>query len=297
LYVPGVGGRRPAVQNLKGKVAVVTGATSGIGRWIAEGLAARRATTVVVGRTEARAVASAGEISSQTQNPNVYPLAVTDLALRSEVARLANTLGERYPRVHLLVHNAGAYYHRRGVTSEGIERTFALNVLAPFLLTARLLPKIIESAPARIVMVASEAHRGHDIDFGDLQADHGYRGFRTYGRSKLELILLAREFARRLHDHPVTVNAVHPGFVASGFGQNNGGAVGFGIGLLAKLFGRDPRKAAEDVSFIASDPGLETVTGKYFRRRTEVPGSPQSRDMVSALHVYEACTLLSKPFL
>jgi NAD(P)-dependent dehydrogenase (short-subunit alcohol dehydrogenase family) len=289
--------RTVARPTLKGKVAVVTGATSGLGRWVAEGLAAQRATTVVVGRTEPRTVAVAAEIASRTGNPDVYPLPVSDLALRSEVARVSNVLVERYPRVHLLVNNAGAYYHRRGVTGEGLERTVALNVLAPFLLTARLLPRIVESAPARIVMVASEAHRGHDVPFQDLQSDHGYRGFRAYGRSKLEVILLAREFAHRLHDLPVTVNAVHPGFVATRFGRNNGGAVGFGIGLASKLFGRNVRRAAEDIVSVATDPSLDKVTGEYFAHRTVRPGSPQSRDMVAALHLYEACTLLAKPFV
>jgi len=282
---------------LKGKVAVVTGATSGIGRWVAQGLAEQGATTVVVGRAETRAVAVAAEISTATGNSEVYPMTVTDLALRAEASRLAGLLLDRYPRIHILVQNAGAYFHRREVTSEGLERTFALNVLAPFVLTQRLLPRLVDSSPARVVMVASEAHRGHDVELGNLQLDHDYAGFRAYGRSKLELILLAREFARRLHDHPVTVNAIHPGFVASGFGQNNGGAVGFGIGLAARLFGRRPRKAGGDIVYLASDPGLEKVTGAYFKRRHEHPGSAQSCDMVAALHVYEACSLLAKPFV
>jgi NAD(P)-dependent dehydrogenase (short-subunit alcohol dehydrogenase family) len=285
------------MENLKGKVAIVTGATSGLGRWAAAGLAAQGATTVVVGRSEPRTAAIAKEISSQTQNPNVHPLPVTDLALRSEVARLAATLLERYPRIDLLVNNAGGYFHRREVTSEGLERTFALNVLAPFLLTSRLLPRLLQSAPARVVMVASDAHRGHQVDFEDLQSAGKYRGFRAYGRSKLELILLSREFARRAQGAPVTVNALHPGFVASGFGRNNGGAVGFGIGLAARLFGRDVRKAAKDIVFVATDPSLDKVTGEYLARRLVRPGSPPSRDMAAALRLYEACAQLAGPFL
>ncbi len=279
----------------KGRVAVITGATGGIGRWVAQGLAALGATTVVVGRTEARAVATAGAISAETGNPDVYPLPVSDLALRVEVNRLASVLLERYPRIHLLVNNAGAYFHDREVTAEGLERTFALNVLAPFLLTSRLLPRLVESAPSRVVMIASTAHRGHDVDFGDLQLAHGYHGYRAYGRSKLELILLTREFARRLHDHPVTVNAVHPGFVASGFGQNNGGAMRFGFRLAELLFARNARRAARDVVSDATDPSLDRVTGAYFDKRTVVPGSHASQDMVAALRLYEACELLARP--
>ncbi len=281
----------------KGKVAVVTGATSGIGRWVAQDLAAEGATTVVVGRTDARAVATAAEIRAATGNAEVYPIGVVDLALRSETARLAGTLLERYPRIHLLVNNAGAYFRRREVTAEGLERTFALNVLSPFLLTARLLPRFVESAPSRIVWVASAAHYGHDLDFDDLQSDHDYHGFRAYGRSKLAVVLLAREFARRLHDQPVGSIAVHPGFVASGFGRNNGGAAGWAIGFAARLFGRNVRRAAEDVVFDAIDPSLATTTGAYLSKRNVEPGSAPSQDMVAALRLYEACAAAARPFL
>jgi len=285
------------MEKIEGKVAVVTGATSGLGRWVAEDLAAHRATTVVVGRSEPRVTAVAQEIADQTGNPNVDPFAVTDLALRSEVARLSSALAAKYPRVDILVNNAGAYFHRREVTPEGLERTFALNVLAPFLLTSRLLPSLTRGAPSRVVMVASEAHRGHRVPFDDLQSEREFGGFRAYGRSKLELVLLTREFARRCRDTPVTVNAIHPGFVASGFGRNNGGAVGFGIGLLARLFGRDVRKAAKDIVFAAADPSLDRVTGEYLARRAVRPGSPESRDLGSAQKLFDACTQLGAGFL
>ena len=280
--------------DLAGKVAVVTGATSGLGRWVAEGLASRGATTVVVGRTQERTAAVASEISRRTQNPEVHPEPVTDLALRAEVARLSSHLRERYPRIDLLVNNAGAYFHRRQVTPEGLERTFALNVLAPYVLTSRLGPLLLAHPPARVVMVASAAHRGHHVDFEDLQSARDYRGFRVYGRSKLELILLAREFARRLQDGHVSVNAVHPGFVATNFGRNNGGAVGFGLGLSSRLFGRNVRSAAEDLVFASTDPSLEGRTGEYLSHRTVRPGSPQSRDPAAARRLFNACELLAR---
>jgi NAD(P)-dependent dehydrogenase (short-subunit alcohol dehydrogenase family) len=283
--------------NLKGKVAVVTGATSGIGRHVAEELARARATTVVVGRSQPRVVAVAGEIATSTGNPEVYPIAVSDLAVRSEVVRVVGVLEERYPRVHILVNNAGAYFRRRELTSEGLERTFALNVLAPFLLTARLMPKLVDSAPSRVIMVASAAHTGQHVPFDDLQSERSYGGYRAYGRAKLEVILLAREFAHRLHDRPVTVNAVHPGLVASGFGRNNGGLAGASFGLLLRVFGRNVRKAARDVAWAASDPSLDKVSGEYLAHREVRPGSAASRDMVAALRLYDACALLAKPFL
>ena len=275
--------------DLKGKIAVVTGATSGIGRWVAEGIAAQGATTVVVGRSSERAEAAAREISHATGSGDVVPVVVTDLALRSEVERLATALLDRFPRIHILVNNAGAYYARREVTAEGLERTFALNVLAPYILTARLLPRMAESAPARVVMVTSEAHQGQHVEFDDLQATRAYKGFRQYGRSKLELLLLTREFARRASERPVTVNAVHPGFVASGFGRNNPGPIGRVLAVLEVLFARNVRKAAADVVYVATDPSLDRTTGEYFARRKLRPGSVASREMTQARQLFDIC--------
>lgn len=282
-----------SVPNLKGRVAVVTGATSGLGWWVACGLAALRATTVVVGRAEARTIAAAAEIASRTGNPEVYPVPATDLALRTEVVRVADVLLQRYPRIHLLVNNAGAYYRRRAVTSEGIERTLALNVLTPFLLTSRLLPRLVESAPSRVVMIGSGAHHGHQVDFTDLQGDRHYWGWRTYGRSKLELLLLSREFAHRLHGVPVTVNTIHPGFVDSHFGRNNGGGVALAFTVLEGLFGRRPERAAAEVVRALTDPAMASTSGEYLSRGRVRPGSPPSRDRVAALRLYEACELLA----
>jgi retinol dehydrogenase 14 len=282
------------VQSLNGRVAVVTGATSGIGRFVAMGLAAQKATVIAVGRGEGRAVQAAAEISQATGNANVFPLAVKDLALRSEVQRVASTLIDKYPRIHLLVNNAGAYFHRREVTAEGLERTFALNVLAPFMLTSLLLTRLTESSPARVVQVSSAAHQGQSVDFTDLQTARHYRGFKAYGRSKLELLLLTREFAHRFHGLAVTFNAVHPGFVASGFGRNNGGFVGRGIWTLSHLFGIRPRRAAEVVLRVALDPVFAERTGVYVTRGGIRPGSRASQDMVSALRLFESVADLAR---
>jgi len=283
----------PETASLRGKVAVVTGSTSGIGRVVAQALAARGATTVVVGRTSERAEASAKEIARATQNPNVFPIAVSDLALRSEAHRLVSVLRDEHPRIDVLVNNAGAYLHRREVTTEGLERTFALNVLAPFILTSGLADCLAAAAPSRVVQVSSEAHRGRRVDFDDLQSAHRYRGLRTYGRSKLELILLTREFARRLRERGVSVNAVHPGFVASGFGRNNPGAVGIGFGVLSALFGRNVHRGADPLVFAAADPSLASTTGEYLARHHVGRGSAASQDDQSARRLFDACTALS----
>jgi retinol dehydrogenase 14 len=278
---------------LAGRVAVVTGATSGIGRELARGIALRGAKTVVVGRGEERAAGVAREIAQSSGNPSVESVGVVDLALRSEVRRVSAVLLERYPRIDILVNNAGGYFQRREVTSEGLERTFALNVVAPFLLTSLVIPRLLDSAPARVVNVASAAHRSYTVDFADLQGSQHYAGYTAYGRSKLELILLTREFARRLHGRGLTFNAVHPGFVRSGFGQNNGGATAVVIRLLAFLFGKRAERGADTPLFVATDPSVGSVDGEYFSNRTVTRGSRASYDVESARRLYSICRELT----
>ncbi len=267
---------------LEGKVAIVTGATSGIGREVALGLANAGATTVVVGRGVERVRATAREIAEVSGNRSVESLAVSDLAVVGEVRKVARELRDRHPRLSILVNSAGAYYRRRQTTADGLERTFALNVLAPFLLTTELEDALRAGAPARVVQVASAAHRGHSVDFADLQSERRYRGFAVYGRSKLELLLLTREFGRRWPAREVAVNAVHPGFVRSGFASNNGRGTAVGFRILGSIFGISTRRGADTPLFVALSPGLAGTSGEYFVRRRPSPGSPASRDLAAA---------------
>lgn len=273
-------------------MAVVTGATSGLGREIARGLALEGFTVVVVGRGEARARETAQSLVRESGNPRIESVGVADLALQSEVRRLADLLLARYPAIHVLVNNAGGYFARRDVTSEGLERTFALNVLAPYLLTSLLAERLKSSAPARVVNLSSAAHYRHHVDFDDLQSSRHYAGFTTYGRSKLELLLLTRAFAREFAGSGVTVNAVHPGFVHSGFGRNNGGAVGFGIHVAGLLFGKSVRRGAKTPLLVASAPSLATVSGEYFSGGRVHAGDPASRDPAAAERLLRACAEL-----
>jgi NAD(P)-dependent dehydrogenase (short-subunit alcohol dehydrogenase family) len=282
-----------ATATASGRTSIVTGGTSGIGRALAERLAALGDTVVLVGRGRDRVARAAGEIAERTGNSRIGSVAVTDLALRSEMHRAADELLARYPSIQLLVNNAGAFYARRAVTSEGLERTFALNVLAPFVLTTRLFDRMRESQPARVVQIASEAHRAHHVDFDDLQGDREFRGFRQYGRSKLELLLLTREFGRRYAGTGVTVNAVHPGFIRSGFGLNNGGATAFGVRLAALLFGKSVKHGVEMPLFVATDPSVATVTGGYFSSGHEVRGSEASNDPAAAARLWQVCEQLA----
>jgi len=279
--------------SLKGRVAVVTGATSGIGKEVARGLARQGASVVIVGRGDGRAARVATEIGQSTGNPDITSLRADDLALQAQVRTLGAAVLDRFPQVHILVNNAGAYFARRDVTSEGLERTFALNVLAPYTLTTMLLPRLRAGAPARVVNVSSAAHRGARVDLSDLQSTGRYGGFSVYGASKLELIWLTREFARRLAGTGVTVNAVHPGFVHSGFGLNNGGGTAFLIRVTGKLFGRTLVRGADTPTYVASSPEISTVTGSYFANRKVNPGSPDSQDLVRAAQLFDACARLS----
>ncbi len=268
-------------------VAIVTGATSGLGQEIARELAARGRAVVVVGRGADRADAVAKEIARLTGNARVESIGVADLSRPAEVRKLADEILGRYPRVSLLVNNAGAIFRHREVTADGLERTFALNVLAPFLLTELLADRLRASAPARVVNVASAAHYRHRINFADLQSQQHYSGYAVYGTSKLELILLTREFARRFAGSGVTVNAVHPGFVASGFGQNNGGGFAFTVRIVGRLFGRSLARGADTPVFVATDPSVAAVTGEYFSDRVVHAGDPASRDTDAASTLFD----------
>jgi len=279
---------------MSGRTAVVTGATSGIGREIALGLARLGAKTVVIGRGGERSRGVATDIARDSGNADVDSIGVSDLALKSEMVRLTEECLRRYEKIHVLVNNAGAYFRRREVTSEGLERTFALNVLAPFVLTNRLTNRLRESAPSRVVQVSSAAHFGHSVEFDDLQQERRYRGFTAYGISKLELVMLTEEFARRLEGSGTTVNAVHPGFVHSGFGQNNGGGTALGIRISAALFGLSPRRGAETPLFAATSPSLDQVTGQYFSRKKAVPASPQARDPEAARRLFQMVEAIAR---
>ena len=275
------------------RVAVVTGATSGIGKEVARRLAGAGFMTVVVGRGAQRVAAVAAELATSTGSPRVDSVAVPDLSDRAEMKRLASELAARYPEIHLLVNNAGAYFSHREPTADGLERTFALNVLAPFVLTSLLLDSLRAGAPSRVVQVASAAHLGHHVPFDDLQSTRQYNGFEVYGRSKLELILLTREFARRLAGTGIVVNAVHPGFIRSGFGDNNTGGAGFGVKIAKFLFARSVEYGRRNVVFVATDPVAGQVSGEYFSRQKVARTSKDAADMASARRLFEICRELA----
>ena len=261
---------------IDGKVCIVTGATSGIGLVTAETLATKGARVILVGRDRARANEALARIKRRVAGAAIES-EIADLSRLDEVRSLGARLAA-LPRIDVLINNAGAMFQRRQTTPDRLERTFALTHMAYFVLTDLLRDRLIESAPARIVNVASEAHRGAKLDFDDLQSEHSYRGFAAYGRSKLCNILFTRELARRLQGTGVTANCLHPGFVASRFGDDNGGLFRIGIGIAKRLFAISLADGAATSIYLASAPEVEGRTGLYFDKCKPATPSAAAQD-------------------
>jgi NAD(P)-dependent dehydrogenase (short-subunit alcohol dehydrogenase family) len=248
---------------MQGKVVVITGGTSGIGQVAAERLAGQGARLVLVARDRARGEATLERL--RASGPGVAHRAhYADLSLIGDTRRVAAEIAAVEPRVDVLLNNAGAMFGHRQVTPDGLERTFALNHMSYFLLTHGLRERLRAAAPARVVNTASGAHRRAHLDFEDLQSARGYRGFMAYSLSKLCNILYTRELARRWAGTGVTANSLHPGFVATRFGDASGGPFSYVVRASKKVFGLSPEKGAETLVFLASSPQIATISGGYF---------------------------------
>jgi len=276
--------------SLRGKTCLVTGATSGIGEQIALGLAREGARVALVGRSRERGEASAERIRRESGNPEVE-LLLADLASQQEVRGLAQRVLDRFPALHVLVNNAGIVNLRRETTPDGLEATFAVNHLAYFQLTLLLLERLRASAPARVVNVASDAHKFGTLDFDDLQNERRYRSMKVYGQSKTANILFTRELARRLEGTGVTVNCLHPGAVATRLGQQNGAIARVLTRALAVFF-RTPAQGADTAVWLASDPALEGATGGYYYSRRELEPAAHARDPAAAARLFETSAQL-----
>jgi NAD(P)-dependent dehydrogenase (short-subunit alcohol dehydrogenase family) len=262
---------------MKGKICLVTGATAGIGTVTARELARMGATVVAVGRDPARGQATVDAIRSETGNSDVHLLRC-DLSSQADVRRLAAEYKERFQRLHVLVNNAGAINGERKLSPDGIELTFATNHLAYFLLTELLLDVIKASAPARIVSVASEAHRTGKLDLDDLQYEkRSYAEMGAYGASKLANIAWNAELARRLEGTGVTANSLHPGVIATNFGQSGGALMRFGVKLV-RPFLMTVEKGAATTLYLATSPEVEGVTGKYWSKKKAISPNRQASD-------------------
>jgi NAD(P)-dependent dehydrogenase (short-subunit alcohol dehydrogenase family) len=269
---------------LDGKVAVVTGGSSGIGQFTALGLARMGAAVVITARDPKRLVETAAWLRAQVPGADVEA-EQADFASLKSVRAMAARIAERHPRLDLLVNNAGLVMARRTVTEDGFEAIFQINHLAPFLLTDLLLPALKAAGNARIVTVASNASLRSTIDFDDLQLEKGWGPMKVYGRSKLMNILFTVELARRLDGTGITVNALHPGFVGSRIG-NKGWAVDW-LWALIKPLVLSPAQGAETPIYLASSPAAAGVSGEYFYKKKPIRANALAYDAGAAKRLWQ----------
>jgi NAD(P)-dependent dehydrogenase (short-subunit alcohol dehydrogenase family) len=280
----------PTQSDMTGRVCVVTGATRGIGRATAQGLAQLGASMVLLARRPEAGLRVSHEIAGAT---GLTPDVVTaDLASQASIRHAAGEIGSRFPRLHVLINNAGVIPQRREVTVDGLEMQLAVNYLAYFLLTGLLLPQLVAGAPSRIVNVSSGAHSHASLDFDDLQAERDYRPKSAYSRSKLADILFSYELSRRLQGTGVTVNCLNPGVVATGMLADYMGVPRTGDGS-GSTFGAKPEEGAETSIYLASSPEIEAVTGKYFERKRPVASSRESYDEAVARRLWDVSERLT----
>ncbi|HYZ00601.1 MAG TPA: SDR family oxidoreductase [Candidatus Binatia bacterium] len=271
---------------VRGRRVIVTGATNGIGLAAAVELARRGALLTLVARSAARGDEAVARVRDAAGDAADVDVLLADLSSLASVRGLAAEVLSRYPNVDVLVNNAGAMYTRRQVTEDGFEQTWALNHLAPFLLTTLLLDRLRESAPARIVTTSSDAHGGKQVPFDDLGAERSYDGMRRYGQTKLANILFTSELARRLEGSEVTANCFHPGFVGTGFARNNGPLLRIGMSM-ARPFARSPERGADTLVWLVDSPDVAAETGGYFVDRRRVTPSAAAQDTGAAERLWE----------
>src|SRR3989441_5794691 len=268
--------------NLEDRVFLVTGANSGIGKGTALGLARLGGTVVMACRSATRGEAARQDVVRDSGNSSVY-LEIVDLASEESTRSFAEEFQRKYPRLDVLINNAGVYTAHREVTPDGLERTFEVNYLSGFLLTHLLLDLLKNSAPSRIVNVSSSAHGPSAIHFDDLQGERRYSGYRAYGQSKLAQILFTRELARRLEGTGVTVNACHPGVIRTNLGIGGASVVV----RFVRMFFKGPAKGAETPIYLATSPDVEGVTGKYFANKRERTPSLAAQNPDAARRLFD----------
>src|SRR3954468_7325867 len=263
------------MESLAGRVCVVTGASSGIGKETALGLARRDADVVLIGRTAKRLTTAEQEVAAAGRG--AVSSHVCDFATLDDVRRLASLLLECHEQIHVLVNNAGQVLQKREETADGYEATFAVNHLAPYLLTRSLLDRLLASTPSRVVTVSSDAYRWGLLDFDDLQSrDTSYKPLKVYGNSKLANALFSWEIARRTSGSGLTSNAVHPGFVSTSLGRDN--AIANVFLKLIRPFIRSPEKGARVSIHVATSPEGGDTTGAFWVDNKTVTPDPKGRD-------------------
>jgi len=271
---------------MAGRTVLVTGGTSGIGRATAIRLAAMGARVGITGRDLGRTQRAAAEVASLAGAGSVDAFAA-DLSSQAEVRRLAAGVLQTYPRLDVLVNNAGGFWSHRHVTADGLEHTFALNHLAPFLLTSLLLDRLIESAPARVVTVSSGAQSMGKIDFDDLMGERKYSGQTAYNQSKLANVMFTYELARRLAGTGVTATALHPGMTNTSFSAEDPSRAFAPLVMVMRPFMKKPERGADTPVYLASSPAAEGLTGQYFANREAKKSNESSYDTAAAARLWQ----------
>ncbi|MBM9589887.1 SDR family oxidoreductase [Leptospira sp. 201903075] len=265
------------------KVILITGATDGIGRVCAHSFAKNQDELILVGRNADKLAALVYSLHITGAVVHSY---VADLSSAKETFVLSETIRKDHPKIDVLLNNAGAYFDKRTITKEGIESTFALNHLNYFILALGLLPSLKKAGEARIVNVASRAHMGVSLDFGDLLGEKDYSGWKQYQRSKLMNIYFTYELAERLNQTKITVNCLHPGFVKTKFGQNNEGLAKVLLTFAQNVFAISEDKGAETSIFLATDPSVTSISGKYFAKKKITKSSDPSYDLAARRNLW-----------
>jgi len=276
---------------MAGKTVLVTGASGGIGMATALGLSKLGAHVAITGRDRERVLAAARQIRSG--GGGLADVFVADLSSQSEVRRLAGEVLQCLPSIDVLVNNVGGYWNTRHVTDDGLEYTFALNHLAPFLLTNLLLDRLAQAPAARVVTVSSNAQALGRIDFDDLQGTEGYSGARAYNQSKLANVLFTYELAKRLHGTSVTANALHPGVVNTSFGREDAARVQRVLVPVMRPLMKSPTQGAATSIHVASAPALAEVTGLFFTQSKPKSSSPRSYDTAVAARLWQVSAQLT----
>ena len=270
---------------MHGKVVVITGATSGIGQVAAERLAGMGARVLLVARDRTRGAASLSRL--RERGPGLaHGAYYADLSSVADTKRVAAEIAAAEPRIDVLINNAGALFSTRQVTADGLELTFATNHVAYAVLTHGLRACLAAGAPSRVINTASDAHRGATLAFEDLQAAQGYSGYKVYGRSKLCNILYTRELARRWTGTGVTANSLHPGFVATRFGDQSGGLFSYVVRVAKLVAAISPEKGAETLVYLASSPEVATITGGYFYKCKLAQPTREAQDDTAARRLW-----------
>ena len=265
------------IKTMVNKICIVTGATSGIGKETAFALALKGAFVLVIGRNKKKCTAVVKRIKARTGS-NLVDFACADLSDLKQVRKLADEINKNHPKIDVLVNNAGAYFKRgRYESADGFEMTLALNYLSPFLLTSLLLKGLKESKQGRIINVGSNAHFKGNINLDDLQSKDAYNGYNAYAQSKLALLLFTYELADRLKNTNITVNALHPGLVATNFGKNNGW-LRFYVRRLIKRHEINAQEGARTCIYLASSPDVVEISGAYFINEKPANSSEASYD-------------------